>query len=180
MSVYDPEVRSESSTPAAACPVVEVLVPFYGDFEFLRRAVASVLAQADGGWRLTVVDDGTECGVSEWFDSIRDGRVRYLRNDRNLGVSGNFNRCLELAAQPLILFLGSDDVLLPNYIGAVRELHARYPHAAAVQPAVEIIDERGRIRHPLVDTVKRRVYSPRVSGSAVFHGEPLALSVLRG
>lgn len=50
----------------------EILLPYYGDVALMQDAVRSVLAQDGDDWRLTVVDDGTEPGVPEWFEQLAD------------------------------------------------------------------------------------------------------------
>jgi len=92
---------------------VDVLMPYYGDVSMMQDAVRSVIAQSDPNWRLTVVDDGNADGVPEWFAGLGDDRVRYLRNERNLGVTGNFNRCLDLV-DAVCEITGSDKL---NLIG---------------------------------------------------------------
>ncbi len=160
--------------------VLDIVMPYYGDVALMQDAVRSVLAQQDPNWRLTVVDDGAEPGVPEWFASLGDDRVRYQRNERNLGVTGNFNKCLALAEHERVVLLGCDDLLLPNYVGVVRAVHADHPGAGIVQPGVRVIDGSGKQVRTLVDEAKRRVYAPRVSGRLVMRDEELAVSLLRG
>ena len=159
---------------------VDLLVPFYGDAALLRETVASVLAQEDPNWRLTVVDDGGPENVADWFAAIGDERVRYLRNPENLGVTGNFNRCLELVEHEVAVLLGCDDRLLPNYVDTVRAAYAAHPDAGIVQPGVRVIGGDGEPVRTLVDEVKRRVYAPKVTGRRTLAGEELAVSLLRG
>ncbi|WP_031464796.1 glycosyltransferase family 2 protein [Sciscionella sediminilitoris] len=161
-------------------PEIDILLPFYGDVALMREAVHSVLAQDTGGWRLTVVDDGDAEGVPEWFDSLADERVRYFRNPRNLGVTGNFQRCLELAEYERVTLLGTDDLLAPNYVRTVRAAAARHEGIGMIQPGVEVIDEHGEPATGLADAVKHRIYAPRVREELVLGGEPLAASLLRG
>lgn len=157
---------------------VDVLVPFYGDATLLREAVTSVLAQDDPNWRLTVVDDGGAEDVRPWFATVDDERVRYLRNPRNLGLTGNFNRCLDLVELDLAVLMGCDDRMLPNYVRTVRAAHAADPEAGIIQPGVRVIGPDGRPARTLVDEVKRRIYAPR--GRVTLGGEDLAVSLLRG
>ena len=35
--------------------------------------------------------------MPQWFADLADERVRYFRNEKNLGVTGNFNHCVSLA-----------------------------------------------------------------------------------
>ncbi|MFI0938846.1 glycosyltransferase family 2 protein [Streptomyces sp. NPDC021020] len=160
----------------------DVTIPYYGDVALLRAAVRSVQAQDGDDWRLTVVDDGREPGVPEWFAGLGDPRVHYLRNPENLGVTGNFNRCVELARAPHVVLMGCDDLMLPGYLRTVRRALRRSPGAAMVQPGVQVVDGDGRPCRTLTDTAKKRLYAPgRVRrAAALLGGEDLAVSLLRG
>jgi GT2 family glycosyltransferase len=162
--------------------IVQIVMPYYGDIALMRAAVQSVLAQEDPRWRLTVVDDGQAEGVPEWFAGLGDERVRYLRNDNNLGVTGNFNRCLDLLdpAHELAVLTGCDDLLSPNYVATIIKAHQGNPAAGIIQPGVRVIDAAGRPTRTLVDTAKRIAYAPRFSGQVTLSGEELAVSLLRG
>ncbi|MFJ1703162.1 glycosyltransferase family 2 protein [Kitasatospora sp. NPDC088346] len=159
---------------------LDVLLPYYGDVALMKAAVRSVLAQTDEDWRLTVVDDGKEPGVPEWFAELGDPRVRYFRNEQNLGVTGNYRKCLGLAEYEHMVFMGTDDIMLPNYVATVRSCLAEHPGAAIVQPGVEVIDSAGRPSTSLADEAKRRLYAPRLRGRTVMGGEELATSLLKG
>nr|WSX79234.1 glycosyltransferase [Streptomyces sp. NBC_00899] len=165
-----------------SAPAFDVMIPYYGDVPLLRAAVRSVQAQDGGDWHLTVVDDGREPGVPEWFAALGDPRVSYLRNPRNLGVTGNFNRCVELARAPHVVLMGCDDLMLPGYLRTVRRALRRSPGAAMVQPGVQVVDAAGRPCSSLVDAAKRWVYAPAGirSAPALLGGEDLAVSLLRG
>ncbi|MFC1400528.1 MULTISPECIES: glycosyltransferase family 2 protein [Streptacidiphilus] len=169
-------------------PQFDIMMPYYGDVGMMQDAVRSVLALDGDDWRLTVVDDGTEPDVPGWFEQLADPRVRYFRNERNLGVTGNFNRCLELADFDHVVLMGCDDLMHPNYLRVVRGALASTPDAAMVQPGVLVIDGSGKPADSLVDSVKRRIYAPKEQGTegsaepgpGELHGEELAVSLLRG
>jgi glycosyltransferase involved in cell wall biosynthesis len=158
---------------------VDIMMPFYGDVAMMRASVRSVLAQDDPNWRLTVVDDNPDDG-SAWFAELADDRVRYLRNPENLGVTGNFNRCLDLVEHELAVLIGSDDLMLPGYVGTVRAVYADHPDAGIIQPGVRVIDSAGNETKTLVDEAKRRFYTPRFDRRLMLAGEELAVSLLRG
>ncbi|BBA97394.1 putative glycosyl transferase [Actinacidiphila reveromycinica] len=159
---------------------LDIMLPYYGDPALMRDAVRSVLAQTDPDWRLTVVDDDDRPGVPEWFAGLDDRRVRYFRNERNLGVTGNFRRCVELADYPYTVLMGSDDLMRPCYVATVRAARDAMPGAAMYQPAVRVVDGEGRPARTLVDTAKRRLYSAAPDRRARLGGEALAVSLLRG
>lgn len=159
---------------------LDIMLPYYGDPALMRAAVLSVLAQTDPDWRLTVVDDGTEPGVPEWFAALGDDRVRYFRNERNLGVTGNFRRCTELVDHAYMTMMGSDDLMGPGYVATVKAARRAMPGAAMYQPGVRVVDGDGRQVRTLVDTVKKRLYSAAPTERARLRGEGLAVSLLRG
>ncbi|WP_214365725.1 glycosyltransferase family 2 protein [Pseudonocardia sp. H11422] len=159
---------------------VDILFPYYGDVGLMQQAVRSVLNQQDPDWTLTVVDDGyPDSAVGEWFATIDDPRVRYLRNESNLGANGNYRKCLTFVEHDWFVVMGADDLMLPNYLRAVADARRAAPNAAIIQPGVQVIDEHSVPSRPLVDRTKGW-YSPRGQGRRVLSGEPLAASLLRG
>ncbi len=157
------------------------MVPYWGDPEYLRETVRSVLAQTSPDWRLTVIDDANpDPWAGEWIASLGDDRIAYRRNGTNRGINAVFRQCVELAGAELVAVPGSDDVLLPDYVAVVTEAHRRFPRADIIQPGVRVIDEDGRPAQPLADRVKQDLVRPRGAGTRVLSGEPLATSLLHG
>lgn len=160
---------------------LEIMLPYYGPPDLMKATVNSVLEQTDPCWTLTVVDDGyPDPSVARWFAQLKDSRILYVRNEKNLGANGNYRRCVELLSGEYCVILGADDLLLPNYVESVRAAINRFPQVAIVQPGVKIIDENGASRRSLVDSAKKRLYMPRVSDSHLFSGEQIAVSLIRG
>lgn len=161
---------------------IDVMMPFYGDVAQFRQAVSSVLGQRDGDLRLVVVDDCyPDPEPRIWLESLTDPRVHYHRNTTNLGVNGNFRRCVELVEADHFVVMGCDDVMLPDYLGAVRALAAVHPDVSVVAPGVEVIDDRDRVVRPLGDRIKS-VLSPSASPGTpvVLAGESMATSLYHG
>jgi glycosyltransferase involved in cell wall biosynthesis len=155
-------------------------MPFYGRIDHFKFAVESVLAQEDPAWRLTIVDDQyPDPEAAEWARALSDPRVTYLRNNKNLGVSGNFQHCVDLMTGEFSVIMGCDDKMLPGFVGRVGELVARFPEVSLIQPGVRVIDQDGRPVVPLADRVKA-LYRPRGTKPRVLTGRELATSLARG
>ncbi|MET9852904.1 glycosyltransferase [Streptomyces sp. NPDC006450] len=159
---------------------LDIMLPYYGDVGLMQAAVRSVLAQTDPNWRLTVVDDGKEPSVPGWFAELGDPRVSYRRNERNLGVTGNYRTCLGLVREEHFVLMGTDDIMLPAYVATIRAALAKHPGIGMIQPGVEVVDGAGRPTEGLVDQSKRRLYKPAFKGEVLMGGEALATSLLRG
>jgi glycosyltransferase involved in cell wall biosynthesis len=159
---------------------LDIMLPYYGDVALMQAAVRSILAQSDPDWRLTVVDDGREPGVPEWFAALGDPRVSYRRNEVNLGATGNYKKCLGLVEADYMVMMGTDDIMLPDYVAEFRRVVAEHPGVGIVQPGVEVIDGAGKVSTTLADQAKDRIYLPRFTGTTVLGGQELAASLLRG
>jgi len=156
------------------------MLPFWGDAGLLLEAVRSVVAQTSPDWRLTIVDDCNPVSAEAEVAALGDPRVRYLRNEANLGLVANFRRCVQLAEADLVTVFGSDDVMLPNYVATVTALAAAHPEADIIQPGVAVIDETGRVYKTLRDSVKATLVQPRLTGPTVLRGEAAAARLLWG
>lgn len=160
---------------------LDIFVPYWGDPSLLKETVASVFAQTNGDWLLTVIDDCyPDPSVKEYFATIDDERVSYQRNEANKGITENYRTCVSQATQDLMVILGCDDVLLPNYVDVVLQAHRDFPDASVIQPGVQVIDETGQILRSLADSVKRKFVGPKTNSTTVLAGESLAVSLLGG
>ena len=167
-------------TPSPDPSELEIFIPYWGDPALLYATVESVRAQDDPRWTVTVVDDAyPDPSVAEHFAAEHDPRIRYQRNERNLGIAANFQHCLELAGGEAMMFLGSDDLMEPEFVSRTRALLAEFPQADVFQPGVRVIDADGSAVSPLGDRVKRWL-TPSAQEPVVLEGEELAATLLRG
>lgn len=158
----------------------DFMLPYYGDVQLMQDAVRSVLAQTDRDFRLVVIDDGKEPDVPGWFERLGDERVHYTRNEQNLGITKNFQKCARLSEADYVVIMGCDDLLHPHYLETVRGIVDAHEGIGMVQPGVEVIDGDGRVTQGLADNTKKKLYAPQVNGRRLMAGEELAASVLRG
>jgi glycosyltransferase involved in cell wall biosynthesis len=100
-------------------PKVSICIPTFNSENYLREAIESALIQNNQDLEIVIVDncstDHTGTLVKD-FQKREDRRIRFYKNDRNIGLAGNFNKCLEYAKGEYIKFLCSDDLLLPECI----------------------------------------------------------------
>jgi glycosyltransferase involved in cell wall biosynthesis len=93
---------------------VSVCIPVYNSVDTVGRCIESVLAQSYPDFECIVVDDNSTDGTAEVAAEFTDQRVRLVRNEANLGMVGNHNKCIRIARGELIQFVGGDDWLLPQ------------------------------------------------------------------
>lgn len=160
---------------------VGIYIPFWGELEYLRVAVDSVLGQTNPDWTLTVVNDAhPDYAVDEYFSTIEDPRITYIRNEANCGITENFRRCVQMAVEPRVVVMGCDDYLLDGYVEAISKAHAESPGADLIQPGVIVVDEDGTVVSPLVDRVKQKLLRPMHRSPQLLSGDKLAANLMHG
>lgn len=89
---------------------VSVIIPTYNRADLLERAVKSVQKQTYKNWEIIVVDDGSTDNTEDIIKKLNDARIRYVKNEKNLGAAASRNRGAELAKYDYVAFQDSDDV----------------------------------------------------------------------
>ena len=93
---------------------VSIIMPTYNCGRFIDESIRSVLAQTYKDWELIIVDDCSTDNTAEIVGQYTDPRIRYMRNERNMGAALTRNRALREAKGRYIAFLDSDDLWLPE------------------------------------------------------------------
>jgi len=96
--------------------LVSILIPTYNRAWGLRGAIASALAQTHTPIEIVVVDDASPDDTADVLRAFPDSRVRSERQPRNVGMVGNWGRCVELARGEFAVFLADDDALAPDFV----------------------------------------------------------------
>jgi len=98
-------------------PLVTVAISTYNRASgYLREAYASALAQRYEPLEIVVVDNASTDGTAELIAAAGDPRVRYVRNEKNIGANGNFNACLQHARGDWFLLLHDDDRIDDDFV----------------------------------------------------------------
>lgn len=113
----------------------------------LREAVDSVLAQTIENFELIIVDDGSTDGTRAVAQSIDDDRVKYMERV-HAGVAAARNSGVAHSTAPLIAFLDSDDLWMPDKLEIQLEFFNANPDAAICQTE-EVWMRRGRRVNPM-------------------------------
>jgi glycosyltransferase involved in cell wall biosynthesis len=98
-------------------PVVSVLMPTYNYAHYIAEAIQSVLDQTYQDFELIIVDDRSSDNTDDVVKSfLHDKRIKYYKNEKNLGLVGNFNKCLDYAKGKYIKYLLADDKFDPHLL----------------------------------------------------------------
>ncbi len=109
-------------------PVFSILIPVYKVEKYISQCLESVLAQTFESFEAICVDD---CGGDDSVKIIeefvkKDNRIKLIRHNKNLGLSGARNSALEKARGEYIVCLDSDDWLEADCLEVLyREFNVR-------------------------------------------------------
>lgn len=92
-------------------PMVSVCIPTYNGERFIENAIKSVLMQTYTDFELLIIDDASTDKTVDIINSFIDNRIRLLKNDKNIGMVSNWNRCLDESKGEYIQLLCHDDYL---------------------------------------------------------------------
>lgn len=149
-------------------PKISVLFPAYNTKEeHLREAMESVLGQTFSDFEFIIVDDcSPDPNVEKVVKSYDDARIRFYRNERNLGISQTRNKLIDLASGEYLAVMDHDDVSLPERF----EKEAAYLDA---HPDVGLVSCQAE-RFPCGDLMKnpendKEIKLAMISGCPIIH-----------
>ena len=134
--------------------IVSFCIPVYNNSEGAVKIVNALLSSSDTRFEVVVSDDASTDGVQELLEQIHDDRLRYFRNDQNLGAHQNWLHSLELGRGEWLYLVMGRDLLLGENIDKLIDLLAE----AHENDVVYIKDCASRYR-PFKRQSKSRFYS---------------------
>jgi glycosyltransferase involved in cell wall biosynthesis len=143
-----------TSVAADASPKVTVILPTYNRLQFLRTAVASVLAQTYRNWSLIIADDGSDDETRAhlaMLEKMPQVKVVWLTHAGN--PARTRNAALREADGELVAFLDSDDVWMPTKLESQVRTLSEHRECRWCYTAFLRVDEQGR---PLAAERNRR------------------------
>ena len=128
-------------------PLVSVLIPTHNYGRFLDEAIKSVLAQTYTHFELIIVDNHSSDNTAEVVGKyLSDSRITFYQNHTNIGLVGNWNRCLGYATGEYIKFLMADDVFLPELLEEMVAAMEANPGVSLVTSNSEVFGSKMRKR----------------------------------
>jgi glycosyltransferase involved in cell wall biosynthesis len=175
-------VRIEPIADDPGRPLWSVMIPTYNRPETLKETLESVLAQDPGPaeMQIQVSDNCSDVGdIEALVKRLGGGRVEYYRTPRPR--SDNFNICIQRARGRWVHILHDDDIVLPGFYQAYRQIIESDPELVMVTGRVLLGDDHLRwhgLRGPLPEPGKTRLEDfPRRKAFA--HVEDGAATVVR-
>lgn len=149
-----------------SCPIASIVMSAAATSQsYFSESIQSCLSQTVSSFELIVIDDGLSEENRSYLGSIEDGRLRIIRNERNLGQSRSVNKGMRVARGKYVIRMDADDIMLPTRIEAETAFMDAHPNVVAAGALAELTST-GRI-------VPKQRYSPEGLVCALLFGSTL-------
>ncbi len=130
-------------------PRVSIGLPVYNGANYLASTLDSLLAQTYTDFEVVISDnastDQTQAICEEYMQ--RDARIRYVRNETNLGAAANYNQVVDLARGDYFKWNGHDDPLAPEFLERCVAMLDSDEGIVLCYARTGAIDDAGKPRH---------------------------------
>jgi glycosyltransferase involved in cell wall biosynthesis len=118
-------------------------MPVYNTATYLGEAISSVLSQTFSDFEFIIINDGSTDDSETVISGFHDIRIRYFRNERNMGLVYTLNRGIDEARGQWIARMDGDDISLPDRFAEQMLYLGSHPEVDVLATRVELIDENG-------------------------------------
>ena len=112
--------------------LITVIIPTYNRAYCIKKSIDSVLSQTYENIELIIVNDGSTDNTDDVVGSYSDSRIRYIKFEKNEGVSKARNEGIKLAEGEYIAFHDSDDVCHSDRLEKQLRLMEKIPECQLV------------------------------------------------
>lgn len=125
-------------------PLVSVCIPAYNNAAYIKETIDSILDQTWKNLELVICDDKSKDNTVEVIESIKDDRIKLYKNEKNLGMSGNWNNCLSKCTGEYIKLICADDMLAKDCLEKEVKALIDNPTAVLAESDTQLFDLNGK------------------------------------
>lgn len=126
---------------------ISICIPMYNASLYIKNCIDSILAQSFQDFELLIVDDGSTDNSCEIVNSVRDNRIRLIRNQHD--YVGSLNMLLDEAKGKYIARMDADDVMYPNRLSIQYEYMENHPDIDVIGGRMAVFKQS--TKEPLYD-----------------------------
>ena len=132
---------------------VTIAIPTYNRADrFLRSAIECALSQTWADLDILVSDNCSTDDTEAVVRSYDDPRIRYVRQDVNIGANSNFNYCVDHAEGEYLLLFHDDDAIDPDMIESCMLAAEGQPDVGLIRTGTRLIDGDGALIREVPNT----------------------------
>jgi glycosyltransferase involved in cell wall biosynthesis len=136
-------------------PTLSIGLPVYNGEKYLAQSIEALLGQSYEDFELIISDNTSTDGTAEICHHYQelDSRIRYFRQEHNIGGAPNHNFLVEQARGELFKWASHDDLYARDLLKRCVQALEEFPDVIAAHSWTALIDASGTItkavRYPL-------------------------------
>ena len=134
---------------------VLVVISYYNSELYLKEAINSILNQTYKNFELWLINDGSNDKSESIAKSIKDSRIKYFTNKKNIGLSKTLNNVIINSDHDYLVRMDSDDISYPNRIKKQIEVFKKDPNIGICCSSRNIIGSNQRFNDYFPENLKR-------------------------
>jgi glycosyltransferase involved in cell wall biosynthesis len=127
--------------------LVSIGIPVFNGENYLEKCLLSVLEQTHKNLEVIISDNASDDRTADICQDFAgsDGRIKYFRQERNLGAGPNYNLVFESAQGRYFKWAAHDDTIDPGTIEKCLEILEDDPQCVLCHPRLVDVDHHGTV-----------------------------------
>ncbi len=125
-------------------PKISVVMSVHNGMPYIKDSVESILGQSYKNFELIIVDDFSTDHSCEYLTSLRDKRIKLIKNNKNLGLSASLNKAIKISRGSYIARMDADDISDPQRLSEQISFMTRHTSINLCGTWAILIDENGK------------------------------------
>lgn len=101
-------------------PISVCMACYYGE-EYIEEQMISILEQLGADDELIIIDDHSQDKTGQIVQEMNDKRIRYVLNEKNLGVNRSFEKAIRMAKHNYVFMADQDDLWTEGRVEAMMQ-----------------------------------------------------------
>lgn len=136
-------------------PLVSIAIPTYNRANsYLKGAIECALTQSYQNLEILISDNCSTDNTEDVVKSFDDTRIRYVKQEINLGPNGNFNYCINEAKGDFLLLLLDDDRIDQDFVETCINATKGNFDIGLIRTGTRMIDENDNVTFERQNTAK--------------------------
>jgi glycosyltransferase involved in cell wall biosynthesis len=141
-------------------PKISIIFICYNHEAFVEEALNSALSQQFDDFEVLIADDCSTDGTVDVISRVLEvnpnaWRARWVKANRNLGISGNWSRAVQSVRGEYIVGMSGDDVSKPGRLSEISRVFSDQTEVTAVVSQVTVINKSGEVIMPRFESATR-------------------------
>lgn len=139
-------------------PLVSIGMPLYNEERYLRQMLDSLISQDYENFELIISDNASSDSTPQICQeyAAKDERVRYHRNETNIGASANFKKVFQLSQGDYFAWVAGHDLWHSTFLSRCLEIFLQDESVVLCHPQAMWIDTDGQPLGVIPSSVETR------------------------